>query len=877
MFEVRKLPTKCDTCSCFLYCKKNNIIIENDFTSEIVKQSGNGDILFIIDHHRKNKDLYKFSNFLEKQNINNYMIVASLNCIFDYTNNPSILADCNLHNYCKKIDIAKYNPKVIITVGSGIYQIANTGDITSWQYFNEYQFNQTYFYTSYEFNVKNNKKIRVYPLPYFYDMIENYDFEYNYAKIQLEKVKNYLIDFEDEKPFNDFAIWRVDNSNEFLKSKIGRGKVAWDTETSSLDVLQADDYDVGCVSLSFDGNTGYYLPFEDIDKNILSDFFKNKYQITANGKFDLLALGNKDIENCKVHEDVTLLFHLLNTERKTNSIKVLAWLIGFGGYDEVFDNYKKANKITNYLKVPEQILIPYAVLDSIVTYRLYELGIELAKIQPIVLEAYRNYIIPVIPAFVDIEKNGMAINFEELDKIHADLIYRIKTLEDDIKKLLRKDINISSNQQLATVLDALGFKDHGRGKEGYLSVGTNSITEWKKSKNKKHALIAQKLEERSSLVKLDNTFVGDSTYNDKVDDFLLIRGEDENSKVEGLTKFIYSDGKIHPQYSPGRASSLRSISWNPNGQNFPKHGDDAKLFRKIFKCPDDFYFLDADYAGFQMRIAGIYSQDEVMKDIFVNKGGDIHSLMGNKIFCPEMSLEDFMQKVDRKEEPYKTQRFKAKNQFNFPLLFSRTAYVIYGSIKDAWSEEDMDDYILKNNLEVMSGYNDKPDKIITVCEDIRNKYFGQFQGLDKWLKEQSVFAEKHGYTDCMIGGRRHLPYLLHPIKQNDNKDKKKKRNNLLNIASNSCVQTFEALMIYKAMTKIHNAYKEQNLKSKMIGMIHDSLVNLAHKSEIETVYHIIKDAMEDYTFFIPLICEMEIGKVLGFGEKLDETNLRNYS
>ena len=26
-----------------------------------------------------------------------------------------------------------------------------------------------------------------------------------------------------------------------------------------------------------------------------------------------------------------------------------------------------------------------------------------------------------------------------------------------------------------------------------------------------------------------------------------------------------------------------------------------------------------------------------------------------------------------------------------------------------------------------------------------------------------------------------------------------------------------------------------------------------------------------------LICEMEIGKVLGFGEKLDETNLKNYS
>jgi DNA polymerase I-like protein with 3'-5' exonuclease and polymerase domains len=93
------------------------------------------------------------------------------------------------------------------------------------------------------------------------------------------------------------------------------------------------------MTLTFDGINGYYLPYEKINKRILNQFFKNKKGILANAKYDVKALYLDGIKTCEISEDVVLLHHILNTQRRTNSIKSLAWLIGFGGYQNKLESY----------------------------------------------------------------------------------------------------------------------------------------------------------------------------------------------------------------------------------------------------------------------------------------------------------------------------------------------------------------------------------------------------------------------------------------------------------------------------------------------------------------------------------------------------------
>ena len=60
--------------------------------------------------------------------------------------------------------------------------------------------------------------------------------------------------------------------------------MAWDLETSSLDHVTGT---IGCITISFDGITGYYIPWKYVDTEKLDRIMENNIQIGANLKFDL--------------------------------------------------------------------------------------------------------------------------------------------------------------------------------------------------------------------------------------------------------------------------------------------------------------------------------------------------------------------------------------------------------------------------------------------------------------------------------------------------------------------------------------------------------------------------------------------------------------
>ncbi len=846
-FLQKKSTSKC------LSCRVRHQDVQFKAQSSFWYKKGKGDILILVDMVEYETTLQSLINFLNSKGFDSYQIHSTCLCRTKTFEIPS--PSYQIYNYCNCIDLSKLDYKVILAIGRSLSYLIQGDDFQYWGDFSEFLFNPTYF-------IHNNK--RVYTIPCLSEWINKDSFQNRFVIKQISFIKGYLNDYKEVKldPFNKI---KIEEPNKFLTQYLRyRGEMSWDTETSSLDHFNPS-FKVGCLTLTFDGIDGYYLPFEKIDKQLLSKFFENKYQITANGKYDVKAMLREGVQNSRVDEDITILGHLLNTERQKNGLKTLSWFVGLGGYDSELDSYFKKYRCNTYLDIPENILMNYAITDAIATFRIYKwLMNDLVPLQPDTYSTYKKYVIPVIPVFIKAEMRGMDIDTEYLNKLNSEIEIELQEKEKLIQEKLEEKFDINSNKQLGELLQRKQFPEVEKTKAGGYKTGETQLEYWKR----KGYSVASDLLDYRGLMKLKTSFVG--TYTDGEEEISFFDTK-QTEKTEGLAKYI-RDGKIHATFNPARTASYRGSSTNPNMQQIPKSGLSGKRMRPIFACPEDYYICEADYSGFQLRIGAIYSKDSVMKDIFLNKGGDIHSITAQGVFCRDISLEDFLER--KGEEPYKTYRSKAKT-INFGFLFGRGAYSFKQDLEENWGIDEIDNHIKNNNLQILVDRNNKEDKFLTVSSDIRTKFFQTYPELEKWIDKSIIDAKEKGYTDCILGGRRHLPLLLFSncTDQNNNKEKA----HYENVAINSKVQTFEALTVYKAMIDINNEIEKNNLKSIIVGMVHDSIVMYIHKSEVKQMYYIIKNAMEDYhSFDIPLIAEIEIGKVWGFGEEVTEKNIEQF-
>lgn len=838
---------------------------------ELMAKKGNGDVLVVTPYLMYETGLKWFQKELEKKGIKDYVIVSGTKCdtIMD-----SITPAHQPYKICKTISEGKYNPKVIITVGKGLKAIAVTDDLPSWREFCETKFNQTYFYTGYDWK----EKIRVYPIPVFGEWRGQDNFENWFVMKQFANVSEFL---KSPEEFNYIEPKKVivDNPDEFLEKHMGEKEVAWDTETSGVRHFD-DDFKVKCITMSFDGITGYYLPFDKINKRLLSKFFRSKKQITAEGKFDTKTLYTQGISTCKVDEDIIILYHLFNTDRMRNGLKSLAWLIGCGGYDEELDIYRKKSRVESFYDIPEDILSDYAIMDAIVTYRLYKNAVEnLVPKQPKIYEVYKNTTIPVIPVFEKMEINGMEVDADYLNTLNADLEQELEGIKFKIKDEFG-DIDINSPKQLARALEESGYPCLGVGKEtyqakneygeletkNYYSTGVDCLVRWKRMGYK----IMEDLLRYRALSKLKSTYVGE--YSKKEKKFFDKKNTEKEKKVKGIVKFIQSDGKIHSTFRPAATDAYRSSSRDPNLQNQTKQVEYSDRVRAIFKCPDDYVFFEADYAGFHLRIVAGYTQDDTMLDIFLTKGGDIHSMTANAVFCRDKSFEEFISL--RKEKPYSSYRFKAK-AINFGFIYGMLAYTFKRTIEDEWEEVEVHEYIRDNKLEIKEDRNTgELDYTFTVAEDIRNKFFQRYPKLMPWIKKTHGFAQYNAYTDTFHGIRRHLPIFQYvtPDILKYNKDIR----GAFNVAVNHPVLAFEAEEMYRALIKVDSEIRKRGLKSKLVACVHDSAVGYCHKSEIKEMYHLLKDCMEFEWQGVPFVIDVAMGNVWGFGKEIDESNIDKF-
>jgi len=775
----------------------------------------------------------------------------------------------------------------IITLGNSLMGITRSNDLKI-EGFYDNNFNSTYIYIPeldcFVFPADSTDKI-------FFNSFEKEFFKYQVITMA-EKGK-----MVNKKTRISKVL--VEDINLFYAEHKDDKKIAIDTETSGVDFMLNK---IGCVTCSFDGITGYFIKWRDIDTIDFGNFIKDKFQIYANGKFDIKMMLKHGVTRNSLHIDADIinLSHILN-EMQNNSLKTSSWLYtDLGGYDFELHEYIKKRKIKNYLTIPHAKIFSYAVIDAIATFQIYEqMMLQLAMIDEVhpnrkgwsISKYYNDIVIPSLNMYIDIEYGGVYINIEKMREAEKELDLEIQGIKGKMLNAFRKKgnvifdgtskikrdkflsqditekfvINPNSGTQMGLFIEhymkwsAIEMSKPDRQGKSYYLTNDNCLTEWAKVYP-----LAKVLIEYSSLTTLMNTFVGYESEKSGFWKYVRYHEEDKSYRVHG-------------QFAVMLANSHRNKSYDPNLQNIPSHGAHATLVKKYFSTPSkDFHFMSADFSGLQLRLACIVSDDIAMRDAFVNHGGDLHSKTAvEAIMNNSVSLEDFL-KEKKSNEVYADFRFKAKS-INFGVIFgSGSSTIMKNIIYKEWTLQECLDYIKDNSLKMKTFKDDHSlNAYFTVANAIRDNFFKTYTGLHNWIGSTKESAKK-GYVRSIYGAIRRLPYLtcqdrLSEIEARDFRGQihRKRIANFNNISLNTRIQNMEIVVVHRTMLKLSKFLKDNNMESIIFGQVHDSIEIYAHKDEVIIIREKLKEiASHPYREYrgIPLEIEGDVSDYFGKNE-----------
>jgi len=272
------------------------------------------------------------------------------------------------------------------------------------------------------------------------------------------------------------------------------------------------------------------------------------------------------------------------------------------------------------------------------------------------------------------------------------------------------------------------------------------------------------------------------------------------------------DGRVHTNFMQTVTATGRLSSNNPNLQNIPIRTDKGKEIRKAFVARNpEFILMAADYSQIELRIIAALSNDKNMIEAF-RSGQDIHIATASKVFHVPL------------DEVTREQRSAAK-AVNFGIIYGQSAFG------------------LSQNLKISR----------TEAKSIIDSYFEQYSTIKTYMDGAITQARDKGYVETIMQRRRYLPDI--------NSANAVVRGFAERNAINAPIQGSAADIIKMAMISVHNAMQKENLKSKMILQVHDELVFDVHRSEMDKMNNLVKEAMEKaIKMVVPMEVELQFGE-----------------
>lgn len=479
----------------------------------------------------------------------------------------------------------------------------------------------------------------------------------------------------------------------FLQNLMKQKSVCFDTETTSLDPLEAEL--VG-IAFSWEAGKGFYVPFPDNKEDAqeiieqLRPFFEDAAieKVGQNLKYDIKVLAKYNIAIKGKLFDTMLAHYLINPDMRHN-MDVLA---------ETYLNYtpisitellgKKGKNQGSMRDVTIEQQTEYAVEDADITLQLkehFEKELGEANTQKL----FDEIEIPLVSVLAHMELEGIRLDSDFLKSLSRKLDEDISHLEKEIYKEAGETFNIASPKQLGDILfEKMKLVNKPKKtKTGQYSTAEDVLSAIAKD----HKIIRDVLEYRG-LTKLKSTYV-DALPN----------------QVSPVT------GRVHTDYMQTVAATGRLSSNNPNLQNIPIRTERGREVRKAFVPRDENYILlAADYSQIELRIIAALSKEPKMIEAFKN-GEDIHASTASKVFNVPL------------EEVTREQRSNAKT-VNFGIIYGVSAF----------------------------GLSNQTELNRTEAKELIDTYYETYPKLKSYMAEQVDFARENGYVQTVLGRRRYL-------------------------------------------------------------------------------------------------------------------------
>ncbi|MFD2652289.1 DNA polymerase I [Brucella rhizosphaerae] len=578
----------------------------------------------------------------------------------------------------------------------------------------------------------------------------------------------------------------IETLNKWLAEAIETGVVAFDTETNSLDPMQAEL--IG-FSLALAPGKAAYIPLQHksgmgdllgggmvegqipLDQAIaaLKTVLENTsvLKIAQNMKYDWLVMRRHGV-NTVSFDDTMLISYVLDAGTGSHGMDPLSerWLGHTPiAYKDVAGSGKNA---VTFDMVEIDRATAYAAEDADVTLRLWHVLKPRLAAEGL-MSVYERLERPLVDVLARMEERGISVDRQVLSRLSGDLAQAAAGFEDEIYELAGEKFNIGSPKQLGDILF---------GKMGLPGASKTKTGQWSTSAQVLEDLAAEGLPLPRKIVDWRQLTKLKSTYTD------------------ALPGFIHPQTKrVHTSYAMASTSTGRLSSSDPNLQNIPVRTAEGRKIRTAFIAEPGNKLVSADYSQIELRVLAHVADIPQLKQAFAD-GIDIHAMTASEMFG--VPVEGMPSEVRR--------RAKA---INFGIIYGISAFGLANQL--SIPREEAGQYI--------------------------RTYFERFPGIKEYMEATKAFAREHGYVETIFGRRAHYPDIKASNPQVRAFNER--------AAINAPIQGAAADIIRRAMIRMEDALQKDKLNGRMLLQVHDELIFEVPENEVENTISLVRHVMEN--------------------------------
>ena len=518
------------------------------------------------------------------------------------------------------------------------------------------------------------------------------------ASDQVEKFEKKIIENPNEinkinSEFDRESYQIIQSLDELKQWKIKAeniGYLAFDTETNSLDAVEADM--VG-FSLCTSENDACYVPllheendkqidFDqaiDILKSILEDNGIKK--ILHNMKFDALVVDKYNI-NIKNYDDTMLMSYSIGSGGIRHKLDTLIKYY----FDHDAISFKDLIGSGKDKKTFQELLIKeagkYAAEDADMTLRLWK-RFKSSMVQDKQVKIYEIIEKPLAQVIMNMENHGISVDVNKLNELSVNFEEKLKNLEKYCYKLIGEEINLGSPKQVGEILfDKLELPGGKKTSTGSWSTNAEIL---ENLANEGYDFPKALLEWRA-LSKLK------TTYTDTLPTYLNIK-----------------TNRIHSSFAMATTSTGRLASSDPNLQNIPIRSDDGRMIRKAFIPEKGNVLISSDYSQIELRLIAHIANERNLINAFLDEI-DIHSSTASEVF--NIPLNDMTPDIRRNAKA-----------INFGIIYGISAFGLAKQLNISRTE----------------------------ASEFIKAYFKKYPSIRDYMDETKKYANENGYVKTLLG------------------------------------------------------------------------------------------------------------------------------